>query len=403
MRVLHLSPRPDAGSGLAAYSSRFRAALRAEGSEIVQLIAPADVLNSAVDVWAYRRAAVLESRRGYDVVHAELGGGALREFYALRAIQRDGGVTSCATLHDPPRVVWWPFHFHAVRQRPILASAIRRATGHSARALEAGTLRHTQVLFALTHQGVDATQDRFGQGLPLSVLPFPIDADVVAAKEAQGSTHLSIAFFGYWYAGKGLVQLADALRDLRLNGVPFRAFLWGDISPQSGTRPGLRYREAVMQRLRADGLAQDVEVLGFLDPNDVAARLHACDVVVLPYETSKATDELRSTSAAMFDAFAAGTPVIATDVKALGEQITHNVNGLLISPDDPGGLTSALTRLHADRQLRLRLRRGAQATAATLSARSSAVAALDGYRAASELGREREPLRSRVSGGAGRG
>ena len=80
MRVLHLAPRPDAGSGIAAYGSLFRAALRGEGVEVIQLAAPADVLQSVADIRTYSRAAVRESARGYDAIHAELGGGSLREF-----------------------------------------------------------------------------------------------------------------------------------------------------------------------------------------------------------------------------------------------------------------------------------------------------------------------------------
>jgi glycosyltransferase involved in cell wall biosynthesis len=361
--------------------------LREEGVNIVQLAAPADVLQSVADIRAYSRAAVRESTRGYDVIHAELGGGSLREFYALRSVQRHTTLLTGATLHDPPHPVWWPFHVHAVRQRRLLGGMLRRVTSSPAHSLQVSAVRRCDAVLALTDAGLKAIAEAYGPGLPLHLLQYPLSGHPVAERAKDPSDKLTIGFFGYWYSGKGLTLLADALAQLALRGVPFRALLWGDISRQAGVRPGQRYREDVLAHLRAGGLAEHVEVLGYLDPDEVAVQLHECDVVVLPYQMSSATAGLKSTSAAMFDALAAGTPVIASDVKALDEQIRHEHNGLLIPPGDVEALSTALARVYRDQALRTRLRDGARATARSMDPQAAARSAISAY---SQPARDRE-------------
>ena len=81
----------------------------------------------------------------------------------------------------------------------------------------------------------------------------------------------------------------------------------------------------------------------------------------------------------MFDALSVGTPVIASDVKALDEQIRHEHNGLLIHPGDVDALTTALARVYHDQSLRTRLREGARATARSMDPQASARSAILAY------------------------
>jgi glycosyltransferase involved in cell wall biosynthesis len=48
-------------------------------------------------------------------------------------------------------------------------------------------------------------------------------------------------------------------------------------------------------------------------------------------------------------------PIIAHDIGGVAEAVSHNVTGLLVSPDDPAALTAAFARLIADPELRQRL------------------------------------------------
>ena len=53
----------------------------------------------------------------------------------------------------------------------------------------------------------------------------------------------------------------------------------------------------------------------------------------------------------LVEAMAAGAPVVATAVSGIPELVEHEVNGLLIPPDDPEALADALLRLHDDPEL----------------------------------------------------
>jgi glycosyltransferase involved in cell wall biosynthesis len=52
---------------------------------------------------------------------------------------------------------------------------------------------------------------------------------------------------------------------------------------------------------------------------------------------------------------AAGAPVVTTRVSGIPELVDHEVNGLLVEPDDPRALADALVRLHEDHELAARV------------------------------------------------
>ena len=73
----------------------------------------------------------------------------------------------------------------------------------------------------------------------------------------------------------------------------------------------------------------------------------------------------------LVEAMAAGAPVVASAVSGIPELVAHEVNGLLVAPDDPEALADALVRLHARPRARARgsptagARRCASASTAT--------------------------------------
>ena len=64
----------------------------------------------------------------------------------------------------------------------------------------------------------------------------------------------------------------------------------------------------------------------------------------------------------LVEAMAAGAPVVATAVSGIPELVEHEVNGLLVAPDDPEALADALLRLHATPSCAARLTRRGRAT-----------------------------------------
>lgn len=57
---------------------------------------------------------------------------------------------------------------------------------------------------------------------------------------------------------------------------------------------------------------------------------------------------------------ASGRPIIASAVPALAMMLTHEVDALLVPPDDPAALAAAIRRLGEDRTLASRLAENAR-------------------------------------------
>ena len=382
MRVLHLAPPPQSGSGIAAYAELFRGQLRQVDVDVEWLDVPLGHPNSVRDVTRFARAAVASARTGdFDVAHAELGGGALREFWGGRALARYTATPLCLTVHDPPGLGWYPFHIAAVREFRLLRQAAAVLGARPARALEGGLMGSSAAAFCLSRLGVERLSDRYG--VPrggLHVLRYPAAASgAVDNGDGLSRSHLLVGFFGHWYASKGLEHLVDALAVLREQDVPIRARLYGEPTPAVGRRPSQGYRRLIVDRIRQRGLEDVVELPGHIPEESVAERLQDCDAIVLPYELTWAVRQLASTSASLHEAMAAGVPVVASDIRALAETVKHEHNGLLVPQHDHLALAAALRRLWEEPGLRERLRGGARATARAYTEPAAGLLARDVY------------------------
>lgn len=374
MRILHLSPRADDESGIAAYAVRFR---RAVGTQAGVEIQPLDRVSIAADtIGDVRRHAVaaVAAAGDFDVVHAELGGSALRELYAARAVVRAGGPPVVLTAHDPPRLAWRPFHTAAVREHRSLRAVAALAGDRPARRLEREVARGATVIFVLSRRGTERAAAALGGGARFVTLPYPCDpyparpASDYGMGDPEPGGSLLLGFYGYWYGGKGIELLLEALALLSGDDgrPPVRLALWGGPPAGGGARAGERYRAKILATVDRLGLAGHVDPLGPLPAADVRARLGACDAIVLPYTERRTAAGLVSISSVVFDALAAGTPVVASDARAIAETIDAGVDGLTVPPGDVDALAAALRRLRDEPVLRARLRAGAAARARTL-------------------------------------
>ena len=147
-----------------------------------------------------------------------------------------------------------------------------------------------------------------------------------------------LGFHGYWYGGKGLEALLQAVAALRADraGAGARLRLWG-APPAAATATADRRRLGILAAIDQLGLTAAVDVLGPLAEHEVPRSLAACDAIVLPYVQPRTMPGLASISSAALDALAAGVPVVATSVRAMSETVRDGVDGLLVAPGDPRG------------------------------------------------------------------
>ena len=94
-------------------------------------------------------------------------------------------------------------------------------------------------------------------------------------------------------------------------------------------------------RALAEGLPNARMEFRYIPDSEVATYFAAADVVLAPYRTE-------AQSGVALTAFHFGRPVIATRVGGLPEVIEDGVNGLLVPPEDPAALATAVNRFFTD-------------------------------------------------------
>ena len=179
-------------------------------------------------------------------------------------------------------------------------------------------------------------------------VPGVVPADP-AVPDPGGSRLLCV---GPLTRGKGQDVLLEALARLRRGGWSGRMVGSADIDPP--------FAAALRRRVEREGLPI------FLDGPLPRPQMHAAyaeaDLLVVP-------SRLETYGMVVTEAVARGVPVLATDTGGLTEALGPDPStrpGVLVPPEDPGALASALTRWLADSEHRRRLRDRARVAAAGL-------------------------------------
>ncbi len=97
-----------------------------------------------------------------------------------------------------------------------------------------------------------------------------------------------------------------------------------------------------------------------MPPARVADYLAAADFLLLPNSASTPLSIRHTSPMKAFEYMAAERPVIASDLPSIREIFQHEVNALLVPPDDPEQLRAAIRRLLDEPQLRVCVSREAR-------------------------------------------
>jgi colanic acid/amylovoran biosynthesis glycosyltransferase len=117
-------------------------------------------------------------------------------------------------------------------------------------------------------------------------------------------------------------------------------------------------RATLEDTARALGIEHDVEFLGRVGQDHIAAHYQCADLFCLP--------SLREgVPVVLMEAMASGVPVIATRIMGIPELVEDEVTGLLVPPGRAEPLADAIVRLAGDAALRNRLTGAARARIAT--------------------------------------
>jgi glycosyltransferase involved in cell wall biosynthesis len=145
---------------------------------------------------------------------------------------------------------------------------------------------------------------------------------------------------------KGFVQLIRACRSLRDRAYEFQCLIVGD-GPQ---------RQELRDLITRLSLQDTVILSGALGHEEVIEKYRQATMFVLPCVQTKDGDR-DGIPNVLAEAMAMRVPVISTNVSAIPELLTDQVNGLLVPAGDHGALVAAMARLLEEPALREELAR----------------------------------------------
>ncbi len=173
------------------------------------------------------------------------------------------------------------------------------------------------------------------------VIPNGVDVPEVVAGPREDDGTLRIVCVGQAVARKGLPVLLQAFEALR------------EHVACTLTLVGATQDEVAHLMLDDRG----VTALGKVDDAEKVAQLQAADVLCAPSLHSE------SFGMVLTEGFAAGLPVVASDIPGYRDVVRAGVDGLLVAPDDPVALAEALRSLALDRDRRMAMARRARVRA----------------------------------------
>ncbi len=351
MRIALLAPLPPEKNGIADYANHFKTALEQLGVTVLTPLSGVEGSSAAI-----RQAVAAFDWRSVDLVHAELGGGRLGEFLALRELRKAyPNLPLTATVHDPERIVWrrehLPFPLNLLERLPsplpqaavVLADPL---TLREERQVAQGLTR----LITLTRLGADCLSQRM-QLLPGKVAVIHHANLSIPAVALPPLDTLRLLYFGFIYRGKGIEDLLQALAAVFKQAPQLRdrvrLTLAGGTAAEMAFGAGGNYLEQLNRQIADLGLAGVIDWRLNLPADDIAQTIQAHHVMVLPYRESKKLGLLgrqRGTSGALSWAAACGRGAITSDARAFAEEVASG-NGAIYPEGDVAALGEQLLRL----------------------------------------------------------
>jgi phosphatidylinositol alpha-mannosyltransferase len=160
-----------------------------------------------------------------------------------------------------------------------------------------------------------------------TIIPNGVDVDAAPSGPKPTGGDLEILFVGRPEERKGLPILLTAFNAL-VEHVPCHLTVIG------------AEREDVLRYVADPDLLRFMDIRGRVSREDLWAELHRADLLCAPSLSGE------SFGMVLTEAFAAGTPVIASAIAGYSDVVSDGVDGLLVPPGDPQRLAEELQRVH---------------------------------------------------------
>ncbi len=159
------------------------------------------------------------------------------------------------------------------------------------------------------------------------VVPNGVDVDAAPTGPKPPSSELQVLFVGRPEERKGLPVLLTAFEAL-VEHVPSRLTVIG------------AEREDVLRYLADPETMRWIDVRGRVSGESLWTALHEADLLCAPSLSGE------SFGMVLTEAFAAGTPVVASAIAGYSDVVTDGLDGILVPPGDPQRLAEELQRAH---------------------------------------------------------
>jgi phosphatidylinositol alpha-mannosyltransferase len=247
---------------------------------------------------------------------------------AVGAMRRElrSGDYDVVHLHEPvaPTICWDALMSSPVPLVGTFHTYSENALSHGAAALVGSRRRMNRLAVRVAVSEAAAWTGRRFYGGRYRVIPNGVDVAPLPARAPRAPGEpLRIAFVGQAVERKGLPVVLRAFEALREH-VPARLQI-----------VGARLEDVAMLLENLDG----IEAFGQVDDEHKRQVLHDADVLCAPSLGGE------SFGMVLTEAFAAGTPVIASDIAGYRDVVTDGVDGLLIPRGDATALAETLRDL----------------------------------------------------------
>ncbi|MFD1953824.1 glycosyltransferase [Paenibacillus thailandensis] len=146
--------------------------------------------------------------------------------------------------------------------------------------------------------------------------------------------------FGLLSRGKGIELLLKALPEVAAEVPDVLYAIVGQIHPEVKRREGERYREELMEWIRAGGIERNVVMIDrYMEENDLVNHLSACDIYVTPYPGMQ-----QITSGTLAYAVGLGRPVLTTPY-SYAQDLLADYPELLLPHDDAKAWSAKIVSL----------------------------------------------------------
>jgi glycogen(starch) synthase len=174
------------------------------------------------------------------------------------------------------------------------------------------------------------------------IAPLGMDPGITPAQGAAKDA-LTVLFVGRLESRKGIDVLLNAAPDLFAAEPNLHLRILGDHSLLGPN--GKTFKDSFQDSDAGKRWAANVSFEGRVDDETLRAAYADCDVFVAP-------SRFESFGLVFLEAMREGKPVVGCTAGGVPEIVTHEVNGLLVAPDDAKALARAILRLLRSRELR---------------------------------------------------